>query len=98
MKKVSELIGWELDYWVAKAEGLSKGRANFAAFSERWAAGGPIIEREKMDFNYMGGGEYEAYIHPARPSRGKSMLEAGMRCYVTSKFGDTVDDSQTHNL
>ncbi len=92
MKKVSELEGAELNHWVARAEGMKKGRTNYVGYSTHWAAGGPIIEREKMDFNYMGGGEYEAHIHPARIYRGKGMLVAGLRCYVASKYGEEVDD------
>lgn len=61
--KTAELIGADLDYWVAKAEGLpvhpGPGRYVVAApiaqrwahefsFSTDWRAGGPIIEREKI--------------------------------------------------
>ena len=67
--------------------------------SEAWEDGGPIIEREKIGLDPFGPnlGGYEAYIRNADNSDdviccvGKTPLEAAMRCYVASKFGEAVD-------
>ncbi|WP_027798301.1 phage protein NinX family protein [Paraburkholderia dilworthii] len=63
--KVSELSGVVLDYWVARAEGMSHEAATFAvpahAYSTEWAYGGPIIERDQIfiqppsEVHYNGG-------------------------------------------
>ena len=105
MKKVSELSGSELDYWVARAERLEKGRSNWVAYSTAWAVGGPIIEREGISTEHIW------HIDGRSPTQmwvaerngvcsmvGKTPLVAAMRCYVAYKFGDEVDDRQTHNL
>ncbi|MDT0215831.1 DUF2591 family protein [Alcaligenes sp. AB3] len=66
MKKVSELIGAELDYWVAKAAGEMNPQLGIGGVcvvanghtlhrycpSTEWSHGGPIIEREKIDIEY----------------------------------------------
>lgn len=49
--KVSDLIGMDLDYWVAKAKQLSrtdKGDLEQFSFSSDWTEGGPIIESEEI--------------------------------------------------
>lgn len=68
-KRVAELEGAELDYWVAKSIGaeprivegrchaLTPGYENWwQPFlpSSSWFHGGPIIERERMDVEQMG--------------------------------------------
>ena len=66
-----------------------------ARWAERWAQGGPIIERERIDLNYdpgekmwtahwFGEAEYTVYW-------GLTPLIAAMRCFVASKLGDEVD-------
>jgi hypothetical protein len=65
-------------------------------YSSRWAQGGPIIEREKIDVIadpngkdvwmgqlYLNWGRYEAFA--------ETPLIAAMRCYVASKLGDEVE-------
>ncbi len=52
-KKVSELEGAELDYYVAKADGwnpqiIGKMWGGPWAYSTEWRHGGPIIERERI--------------------------------------------------
>lgn len=69
--KVQDLTGADLDYWVAKAEGLPAhpglGRYVVAApidtrwahefkFSTDWSDGGPIIEREAEPIDNHGAG------------------------------------------
>lgn len=103
--RTAELKNALLDYWSAKANGLVPCLRNYLGRdiclvgnetktryspSTDWSQGGPLVERSKMDFNYMGGGEYEAHTHPAYIFRGKSMLEAAMRCFVATKFGEEV--------
>lgn len=46
MKKVAELNEYMLNYWVARAEGMKKGRNNYVGYSTDWSQGGPIIDRE----------------------------------------------------
>jgi hypothetical protein len=66
--------------------------------STNWAQGGPIIEREEINVDVSETGTApetkwvatitkgnEAWVHGPTP------LIAAMRCYVASKFGDTVD-------
>jgi Protein of unknown function (DUF2591) len=67
-KKVAELEGAELDYWVAKAECVSRVEISYGECliywpddsplkypyhaSSDWAIAGPIIEQEKMSSSY----------------------------------------------
>ena len=125
--KVSELMGAQLDAWVARALGkerviVSDGRACQVAeiaylppgfvmhgalpeYSKDWAAAGPIIEREKIDtsapdefsdddrwFAGMWQGKSLQYMSMRHEARGDTPLIAAMRCFVSSKFGDTVPD------
>lgn len=62
-------------------------------YSTDWAQGGPIIEREKIDIQYIDGvgwkaqqlfGGFAYYCGP-------TPLVAAMRCYVASKLGDEVE-------
>ena len=118
MRKVAELYGAELDYWVAKAEGHGCrvldaesspiGRAVVVAWPEfhgegdreqfepssDWAAGGPIIERERIGSITLRDG-WSAQVDGERLDRpraaaGPTLLIAAMRAYVASKFGDEV--------
>lgn len=56
-----------------------------------WAQGGPIIEREGIDFEESG---TYAVIDRDRDgvwtASGRNHLTAAMRCFVASKIGDTV--------
>lgn len=62
--------------------------------SANWSQGGPIIERERVKIDPRKG-QWEATIwnEPCtqNASYGPTLLIAAMRCYVTSKLGDTVD-------
>lgn len=74
----------------------SLGRMNF---SSNWAQGGPIIEREAHNlFKHNGGTEWCCACNVPRDgytaiitADGPTPLIAAMRCYVTSKLGDTVE-------
>jgi hypothetical protein len=110
--KVSELEGALLDAAVAKALGhrdlqLKNGEwrsrtddgelSPIAAFSENWAAGGPIIERERIGLlDCLVGWEACAYSDQSNNDRdieayGRTPLIAAMRAFVASKFGEEVD-------
>lgn len=69
-----------------------------------WAHGGPIIEQEMIwlgPVKYMApsvtplpGREWMAKnltLAPYAPAYGSTALVAAMRCYITSKLGDTVE-------
>lgn len=56
--------------------------------SENWSQGGPIIEREKMEFRNKG--HYASY-NDGPTFYGETHLIAAMRCYVTSKLGDEIE-------
>lgn len=91
-RKVSELEGTELDFWVAKAEGVTS-RSFQPQYS--WAEGGPIIEREGIgvarvidstDWIALPNGEWGPHVY-----RSPTALIAAMRCFVASKFGEYVE-------
>lgn len=90
--KVSELSGHDLDKWVSKAEGCRR----IHPFSSKWMLAGPIIERERITLSAVIGGQWAAYKDPQASNSfdqyGSTPLEAAMRCYVASKFGDEVPD------
>ncbi len=72
--------------------------------SREWRLAGPIIERESIqdrrgnDIYFPMGNEsgvlYEplwlASIADGRTFHGRTMLEAAMRCYVASRYGDSI--------
>ena len=60
--------------------------------STDWAQGGPIIEREKIEI-FIRDEMWFAYSSLSLPQdfHGSTPLEAAMRCYVASEFGDEVD-------
>jgi hypothetical protein len=112
--KVAELKGPQLDYWVARAEGLhpSELRTDEGCLvirlnndqlgyaycpSENWAQGGPIIEKAGFEI-YPIGDKLQTWVandifsDKFAEQWGSTLLEAAMRCYVMSKFGDEVED------
>lgn len=67
--------------------------------SRTWGHAGPIIERERIAvLPYYQGGKWNAGVniptggddYTECNADGKTPLIAAMRCYVASKFGDTV--------
>lgn len=58
--------------------------------STDWAQGGPIIERERIEFQDHVT-EFSATYRLKAYSYGITQLIAGMRCYVASKFGNEVE-------
>jgi hypothetical protein len=96
--KVAELSGVQLDWAVCKANGEHQHpydeytptwMAN-RRYSEDWAKGGPIIEREKIELEHDGF-EWWARIRADEDFKGSVPLIAAMRCYVASKLGDEID-------
>ena len=59
--------------------------------STDWSQGGLIIERENIALYPHGDGTYEAevFLNPKRGA-GPTPLIAAMRCFVTSKLGESV--------
>lgn len=71
--------------------------------SLNWADGGPIIERERITITpYYGSDLWCAGMnvptggddYTELEESGSTPLEAGMRCFVHSKFGDEVEMSE----
>lgn len=67
--------------------------------SDDWAEGGPIIERQKIGVTFGAfGGLWHALMLADGPfsikhtTTGATPLEAAMRAYVRSKFGEEVSD------
>lgn len=103
--KVSELAGSQLDFWVARAEGVEATVDTQLKFtpSTDWAQGGPIIDREGIAISPMPakGGTWCAISMgrlATRPTGGTGVwmegptpLIAAMRGYVRAKFGPEVE-------
>ena len=101
--KTAELTGAALDWAVAQCEGFDNGDW-LPDYSTDWAAGGAIIEREKISLWFsdsvidaetdeivrceMWYGETFECEHGMT---GQTALIAAMRCYVASKLGDDVE-------
>jgi len=94
--KTSELIRDALDWAVHYAiHGQCEGHSPYE-YSSDWAHAGPIIEREGIEttpwYRERHLVEWSAKkIGSVYIGRGPTPLIAAMRCYVTSKLGDTVD-------
>jgi hypothetical protein len=102
--KVSEATNIQLDWLVAKCEGIPLGPRGFVIYrdgegdaagytpSTDWSQGGPIIEREKIQSGYIATfKEWECRMRGGNRSVGPTMLVAAMRCHVVSKIGDTAE-------
>ena len=71
-----------------------KGKRSFYIYtpSTDWAQGGPIIERERITVMALSNDwEAQSQKRPVVCIEGPTALIAGMRCYVASKLGDTVE-------
>ena len=89
--KTSELIGAALDWAVG-----STGEYGCGFFSTDWSQGGPIIERECIDFYHQRESSLSviwcaSYSPDDVESIGPTPLIAAMRCYVASVLGDEVE-------
>ena len=89
--KTSELIGMQLDWAVAKAEGYPDEDISVDwNYSTDWRLGGSLIEREKIELEHDGF-EWWARIRADEDFKGSTPLIVAMRCYVASKLGDEID-------
>lgn len=72
--------------------GMLVGYAPHWSPSTMWSVGGPILEREKISLQMGSRKAWVAYAgYYLMPYTGDTMLEAAMRAYVASVFGDTID-------
>jgi len=104
MTKVAELQGVQLDYWVAKAQGIIMPQLlDSYSPSSNWSDGGPIIEREGISVNQHNNipdrpenrwisTKYQGGMQVGIPrpisAFGPTPLIAAMRCFLTGKYGD----------
>ncbi len=102
--KVDDLEGIELDYWVAKAEGLFwNNNHTFELYKNGpdkpvidWNFIGPIIERDKIITHYSDlTDEHWISSYIAGDSeiicKGESCIQAIKRLIVKRKYGETVE-------
>ena len=92
------LIGKQLFLMVGSDVGYDDVHVTYEPSTD-WAQGGPIIEREKLQLEYMD--SFDAWACSSGISvedeqswdqgYGPTPLIAAMRCYVASKLGDEVD-------
>ena len=88
--KTSEATPNQINYLVAKIEGLQWATWNRDGWANDWAQGGPIIEREGVQLARVGD-VWEAWVDADGVfCQGPTPLIAAMRCYVASKLGDEV--------
>lgn len=110
--KTSELTGAALDWAVAQCEGFGvnvhagsaltiRGDGDWWNPSTDWAQGGPIIERKKIEWQWLPSPNKTHQYGARKPSLGglnrtfcmdgPTILVAAMRCYVASVLGDDVE-------
>jgi hypothetical protein len=110
--KTSNLEGKALDYAVALCEGLDAFKlVNLTKrlpgidpafyiphYSTDWAQGGPIIERERIEFSILASKDEHILAIGSNRDKGCLVAEEGityliaaMRCYVASKMGESVN-------
>ena len=106
--KVLEATGTALDWAVAKVEGYIDDSSSWlyeatvadVADSDnyrpsiKWAQGGPIIEREKIQINPSISSDAWGAANPSKDQCvwvwAETPLIAAMRCYVATKLGNTI--------
>lgn len=99
--KTIDLTGPALDWAVAQCEGSAYHGPAWTNYSTDWAQGGPIIEREGMEWQWLPSSNKSHRYGARRPSLGglnrtfcmdgPTILVAAMRCYVASKLGDEIE-------
>ena len=105
--KVSELQGAALDWAVAHCNYTDPDTCSFIVNhdgfkpSTEWARGGPIIEQEKIEWQWLPAADKARQYGARKPSLGglnrtfcmdgPTVLIAAMRCYVASKLGDETE-------
>lgn len=96
--QTKDLQGQALDWAVGVAH--EDGGLSPVAYSTDWQFGGPIIEREKIEWQWLPAPDKAHQYGARKPSLGglnrtfcmdgPTVLIAAMRCYVASKLGDEV--------
>jgi len=76
--------------WLKGPVGRPDMAAGPYAPSSNWAQGGPIIDRERIELMDDAPIGWSAAMKPGY-GQGSCALEAAMRAYVNSKFGDDVE-------
>ena len=97
--KVSEATPIQLNWLVAKCEGVSWSTWLLDGYATDWAQGGPIIEREEIELTRgtenSNGWTATIDLYEGDAMResctGPTPLIAAMRCYVASKLGEECD-------
>lgn len=95
--KTSELTDAALDWAVCIAEYGYGADYKTNRYSTDWAQGGPIIERQRIFVRPKTTGGWRCWIYDGKgdgikfDQSGPTPLIAAMRCFVSSKLGDTVD-------
>jgi hypothetical protein len=102
--KISNATNRQLDWLVAKCEGVSitfgvhGPSGQWEMYSTNWAQGGPIIERESIELRYhavvVAGIWYRDGIgidECTHKAIDPTPLIAAMRCLVLSKLGEEVE-------
>lgn len=98
--KVSELEGALLDAAVAKAVGEDPTKVQPLRYSRSWRDAGPIIERERIELEFIdpADGTWYACVNPLASGHcvlphyeGLTPLIAAMRAFVASKLGEEVE-------
>jgi hypothetical protein len=99
-KQIKDLELWEVDYLVAKADGLNPiVIRNNECYIANWkyspttnpSQAWHIIDREMISTIYID--YYTKWMAESEKCSGfgKTSLEAAMRCYVASVYGDEVE-------
>ena len=100
--KTSELTGAALDWAVARCERQWTFEPDgLDSYSSDWALAGPIIEREKIEWQWLPSPDKAHQYGARKPSLGglnrtfcmdgPTILIAAMRCYVMSQLGNEVE-------
>ena len=111
--KTAELTGAALDWAVARCEFVGTPpikevsgvlytvEGDYWNPSTDWADGGPIIDREHIEWQWLPSSSKHHRYGARKPSLGgakrtfcmdgPTVLIAAMRCYVASKLGDEVE-------
>ena len=89
--QVSEATPIQLNWLVAKCEGVSWSTWLLDGYATDWAHGGPIIEREGINIQQSPDRDCWMAHNESPASEGPTPLIAAMRCYVASKLGDECD-------
>jgi hypothetical protein len=88
--KTSELTGAALDWAVAICEPTQCNPDHYSPSTD-WAQGGPIIERERTEFDFKEDTQMFHAYDGLQSGTGPTHLIAAMRCYVASQLGDEVE-------